>query len=306
MRLAFFGTPDFAVPALAAVRRAGHEIARVYTRAPQPAGRGRKLRRSPVHDHAAGAGIPVATPRTLRDSEIQAEFAALQLDVAVVVAYGLILPAPILAAPVSGCLNIHASLLPRWRGAAPIQRAILAGDDTTGVTIMAMDEGLDTGPILLAEAVPITATTTAGALHDTLADLGARLICDALDCLGAGRLRPTPQPANGVTYADKIAAADAQLDWHQPAADLDRRIRAFAPAPGAWFEHAGNRIKVRAATPVSGRGKPGNVIAAPLTVACGDGALRLDTLQRQGKAPMAAADFVRGYPLTDLINHGAV
>ncbi len=300
MRLAFFGTPDFSVPALQALVDAGHTVARVYTRAPQPAGRGRRLRNSPVHLCADTHGIPVATPGTLRDAQVQVDFAALAVDAAVVVAYGLILPAPVLAAPRLGCLNIHASLLPRWRGAAPIQRAILAGDPATGITIMAMDEGLDTGPMLLVEQVAITPAITAGELHDALAALGAGLICRALAGLAGGDLKPRPQPEDGVTYAAKISPDDAELDWRQPAADLDRRVRAFAPAPGAWFSHAGQRIKVRAATPVAGSGPPGQIIAAPVVVACGDGALRLDTLQRPGKAPMAAADFVRGYPLASL------
>lgn len=300
MRLAFFGTPDFAVAALAALRAAGHDVVRVYTRAPRPAGRGQKLRQSPVHDLADAAGIPVATPKSLRDPQVQADFAALDLDAAVVVAYGLILPPEILTAPRHGCLNIHASLLPRWRGAAPIQRAILGGDAETGVTIMAMDEGLDTGPMLLVETLPITAATTAGMLHDDLAALGARLICQALENLAGGDLKPTPQPADGATYADKITAADAHLDWRNPANHLDRQVRAFAPWPGTWFDHQGKRIKVRAATPVPGQGAPGQVVAPPLTVACGDGALRLETLQREGKAPMAAEAFVRGFPITSL------
>ena len=300
MRLAFFGTPDFSVAALQALVDAGHTVARVYSRAPQPAGRGRRLRNSPVHACADALGLPVATPATLRDPQVQVEFAALAVDAAVVVAYGLILPAAVLAAPRLGCLNIHASLLPRWRGAAPIQRAILAGDTATGVTIMAMDEGLDTGPMLLAEQVAIGPATTAGALHDALADLGARLICQALVGLAAGDLTRQDQPADGITYAAKITPSDAELDWRQSAAVLDRRVRAFAPSPGAWFSHGGQRIKVRAATPVAGSGDPGQIIDPPLVVACGAGALRLDTLQRPGKAPMAAADFVRGYPIPSL------
>ncbi|MGE0255027.1 MAG: methionyl-tRNA formyltransferase [Alphaproteobacteria bacterium] len=296
LRLAFFGTPDFSVPALGALRAAGHDIAAVYTRAPKPAGRGGRLTPSPVHAAAEAAGIAVRTPRTLKDAEVQADFAALGLDAAVVVAYGLLLPAAILDAPRLGCLNIHASLLPRWRGAAPIQRAILAGDDTTGVTIMRMDTGLDTGPMLLAEAVPIGPRETAGTLHDTLAGLGARLVVAALDGLAAGTLAARPQPEDGITYAAKLAREEERLDWTRPAGELDRRVRAFAPAPGAWFEHAGGRIKVRAAE-VAAHGSaaaPGTLLDDALTVACGEGTLRLLTVQREGRAPMDAAAFLRG------------
>jgi len=294
MRIAFLGTPDFSVPALDALRAAGHEIACVYTQPPRPAGRGQSERRSAIHDHAAAADIPVRTPASLRDDDAQAEFAALNLDAAVVVAYGLILPQPVLDAPRLGCINIHASLLPRWRGAAPIQRAIQAGDAETGVTIMQMDAGLDTGPELLRETIPITAETNAGMLHDALAALGGRLIVEALAGLAAGTLQAVAQPETGETYAAKIERGEERIDWGQPAAILDCHVRAFAPWPGAWFEHDGERIKVLAAKLVAGQGVPGTVLDDALTVACGDGALQLVTVQRAGKAAMAAADYLRG------------
>jgi methionyl-tRNA formyltransferase len=297
MRLAFMGTPDFAVPALDALAAAGHEIACVYAQPPRAAGRGVRVRKSPVHEAAERLGLSVRTPVNLKDAPIQAEFAALDLDIAVVVAYGLILPPPILDAPRNGCINIHASLLPRWRGAAPIQRAIEAGDAETGVTLMQMDTGLDTGPMLLAEAVPITPATTGATLHDKLSALGARLIVTALARLERGDLRATAQPADGATYARKLTREEARLDWTQPAALLERRIRAFTPWPGAWFAHDGQRIKVLAASLAAGTGVPGTVLDERLTVACGDGALRLARLQREGKAPMADDVFLRGHAL---------
>lgn len=297
MRIAFLGTPDFSVPALDALRAAGHEVVCVYTQPPRPAGRGQSERRSAVHDRADAAGIPVRTPATLRDAEAQAEFAALNLDAAVVVAYGLILPQPVLDAPKHGCINIHASLLPRWRGAAPIQRAIQAGDSETGVTIMQMDAGLDTGPELLRQAVPITGETNAGMLHDALAELGGRLIVAALAGIVAGTLEAVAQPESGETYAAKIERGEERIDWTLPAIQLDRHVRAFAPWPGAWFEHDGARIKVLAADVVAGHGEAGTVLDDMLTVACGDGALRLVTVQRAGKAAMAAADYLRGRPI---------
>ncbi len=296
MRLAFFGTPEFAVPALEALVAARHELACVYTQPPRAAGRGQQPRPSPVQ--AAARRLPVRTPAALKDPETERAFAALDLDVGIVVAYGLILPASILTAPRHGCLNIHASLLPRWRGAAPIQRAILMGDKETGVTIMQMDEGLDTGPMLLAESVPISADATAESLHDELASLGARLIVEALARLAAGTLAPTPQPVAGVTHAPKLARAEGRLDWTRPAAELARRVRAFAPWPGAYFDHAGEHIKVLAAEAVAGTGAPGAMLDERLTVACGEGALRLTRLQRGGKRVMAAADFLRGYALS--------
>jgi methionyl-tRNA formyltransferase len=233
----------------------------------------------------------------LKDKGVQAAFAAYELDVAVVVAYGLILPKPILDMPRLGCVNIHASLLPRWRGAAPIQRAILAGDSETGVIIMAMDEGLDTGPELLKKSVPIEASTTAEILHDQLSTLGARLIVEALEGLAAGKISPTPQSNEGTTYADKLSREEGRLDWSRPAAELERQVRAFSPWPGAWFEHDGSRLKVNAAELADGVSAPGTVLDGQLTIACGEGALRLLTVQREGRAAVAAADLLRGYPI---------
>lgn len=296
LRLAFLGTPDFARVSLEALAAARHEIAAVYCQPPRPAGRGKKPRPSPVQVYAEAQGWEVRTPRRLKDPEEQARFAALRLDVAVVAAYGLILPKPILEAPRRGCLNVHASLLPRWRGAAPIQRAILAGDAETGITIMQMDEGLDTGGILLQKALPIGPRTTASELHDALAALGGELIVEALK---DGGLTARPQPAEGVTYAAKLERQEGQLDWRESAAALDRRRRAFAPWPGAWFEAAGERIKVLDSEIAAGSGgtTPGQVLDDALTVACGEGALRLTLVQRAGKTPMAAAAFLRGFDL---------
>ena len=299
LRLAFLGTPDFARVSLEALAAAGHEIAAVYSQPPRPAGRGKKLRPSPVQAFAEARDWAVRTPKRLKDPEAQAAFAALDLDVAVVAAYGLILPKTTLEAPRLGCLNVHASLLPRWRGAAPIQRAILAGDRETGITIMQMDEGLDTGAILLREAIPIGARSTARELHDALAALGGRLIVEALEGLAADRLTPRPQPEAGATYAAKLERNEGRLDWRAPAEALDRRRRAFAPWPGAWFEAAGERIKVldsEVAKRPAGAA-PGEVLDAALTIACGDGALRPLSLQRAGKQPMTAAEFLRGFPL---------
>jgi len=297
LRLAFMGSADFSVPSLEALLDAGHEVAAVYCQPPRPAGRGHHLRLSPVHRLAEFRGIPVRTPKTLRAPDVQESFTGLDLDAAVVAAYGLILPAPILAAPRLGCLNVHASLLPRWRGAAPIQRAILAGDTETGVTIMQVDQGLDTGPMLLADAVPITPDTTTEMLHDTLATLGARLIVTALDGVADGRLTPRPQPADGVTYAHKLDRDEGRLDWTLPATVLERTVRALNPAPGVWFEHAGERIKVLAAEATDVSGPPGTVLDSAPTIACGTGALRPTRLQRPGRAPLAAEAFLRGFPL---------
>ena len=286
-RLVFMGTPAYAVPALDALVAGGHSIAAVYTQPPRAAARGRKVRPTAVAERAGAAGIEVRTPPSLKPAEVQAAFAALDADLAVTVAYGLILPPAALAAPRLGCINAHASLLPRWRGAAPIQRAIMAGDEVTGVTVMRMDEGLDTGPVLAAEAVPIGPETTGGSLHDTLAALSARLIVDAVAGLADGTLAETPQP-------------EAAIDWRTPAARIERTVRALNPAPGAWFSHEGERIKVLAAAEAvaSSDAPPGTVIDAALTVACGDGsALRPLRLQRAGKAPMAADAFLRGRPI---------
>jgi methionyl-tRNA formyltransferase len=295
LRIAFMGTPEFALPALAALMEAGHEVACVYTQPPRPAGRGKKAQVSILHAFAVLNKLQVRYPESLRDAEAQAEFAALDLDVAVVAAYGLILPKPVLEAPRYGCLNIHASLLPRWRGAAPIQRAILAGDEETGVTIMQMDEGLDTGPMLLQERVPIGPDTDAAELHETLALLGARMIVDALDRLEAGRLAGTPQPELGVTYAAKVDKGETRIDWSLTAEELVRRVNAFSPYPGAWFELDGERVRVLSAEAKDGDGAPGTVLDERLTVACGDRALRILGLQLAGKSAMAAESFLRGH-----------
>lgn len=288
------GTPDFSVPALNALAGAGHEIAAVYTRAPRPAGRGQKDRPSPVQLRAEALGLPVRHPKTLRTPEAKDDLADLRADVAVVVAYGLILPKPVLDAPARGCLNIHASLLPRWRGAAPIHRAILAGDAETGVCIMAMEEGLDTGPVLLRAAIPIGATDTTGDLHDRLAQLGARLIVDALARLDA--LKAEPQAADGVTYAAKIDKAEAAVDWTRPAIEVDRQIRGLSPFPGAWTTHAGRRLKLLRSRLAEGDGAPGEVVHG-MTIACGAGAVDILEVQAEGRARQDAASFLRGAPI---------
>jgi methionyl-tRNA formyltransferase len=297
VRLAFMGSPDFAVPTLRALAGAGHEIAAVYCQPPKPAHRGQALTRCPVHVAADELGLPVRTPARLRkDEAAQRAFTALDLDAAVVAAYGLILPATMLAAPRRGCLNVHASLLPRWRGAAPIQAAILAGDSETGVSIMRMDEGLDTGPVLLAEAVPITEETTAAALHDALAALGARLILRAL----AEDPPAVPQAAEGATYAPKLGPADRPLDFRLDAATLARRVRALNPWPGTVAEHRGMTLKVLAAAPEreATTDRPCGTLLGGGRVACGGGTvLRLTRLQRPGKAPLEADAFLRGHPL---------
>jgi methionyl-tRNA formyltransferase len=294
LRLAFMGSPDFAVPALRALHEAGHVIAAVYAQPPRPAGRGQALRPSPVQAVAERLGLAVRTPAGLRkDAEAQAAFAALDLDAAVVAAYGLILPPAMLAAPARGCLNIHASLLPRWRGAAPIQAAILAGDAESGITVMQMEAGLDTGPMLLRAAVPITPRTTGASLHDALAEIGAELILRALDEWPA----PVPQPAEGVTYAPKLERADARLDWTQPAAALDRRVRAFDPWPGTATTLGGATLKVLAAEPAEGDGPAGVTLDDRLTVACGQGALRLLRVQLPGRAALPVEAFLRGHPV---------
>jgi len=296
LRVIFMGTPEFAVAALKPIATR-HRVAAVYTQPPRPAGRGQKDRESPVHELAAQLGLPVFTPTTLKDPETQAAFAAHNADVAVVAAYGLILPRAILAAPRLGCINIHASLLPRWRGAAPIQRAIMAGDAETGVTIMQMEAGLDTGPMMLKGTVPITDQTTAGGLHDSLAVTGANLIMTALERLAEGNLPATPQPPGGITLAPKIDKAEAAIDFTKPAAQVLRHIHGLSPFPGAWFTHAGERIKVLRVEKAAGSGVPGAVIGNDLTVACGEGAIRLVSLQRAGKSAVDASAFLRGYPL---------
>jgi len=294
LRLAFMGSPDFAVPALRALHAAGHEIVAVYCQPPRPAGRGHRETPCPVHRVALELGLPVRTPvRLHRDAAEHAAFAAFGLDAAVVAAYGLILPKPMLDAPRRGCLNIHASLLPRWRGAAPIQAAILAGDTETGITIMRMEEGLDTGPMLLKATVPIGSHDTTPVLHDALATLGARLILEAL----ATDPPAVPQPAEGATYAPKLTKEDGRLDWRQEAVALDRRVRALNPWPGTYFEHAGEPVRVLAAEPAPGAGPPGQVLDDAATIACGTGALRLIRLQRPGRTPLPAEAFLRGFPL---------
>jgi methionyl-tRNA formyltransferase len=304
MKLAFLGTSEFAVPALRALVDAGHEVIAVYTRAPKPAGRGQQERRTPVHELALALGLPVRTPKNIRSEEEAQAFKALDLDAAVVVSYGHILPKSFLEAPILGCINIHGSLLPRWRGAAPIHRAILAGDAETGVTTMRMDEGLDTGAMLLAERTPISAADTAETVHDRLAELGARLIVSTLDGLLAKTLEAVPQSEAGVTYAHKLGREEGALDWRRPAAELERKVRAFHPWPGTWFEVAtesGNeRIKVLAAGLALAGGAPGTVSMGrdgfPV-VACGIGGLKLLKLQRAGKSAQSADAFLRGFAL---------
>ncbi|MEO5375494.1 MAG: methionyl-tRNA formyltransferase [Alphaproteobacteria bacterium] len=296
LRIVFMGTPDFAVTILEALV-ARHDVVRVYSQPPRPAGRGQKERPSPVHETAIRHGIPVHTPTSLKSAEEQAIFASLGADVAVVAAYGLLLPPAILEAPRLGCLNVHASLLPRWRGAAPIHRAVMAGDTVSGVTIMRMDAGLDTGPMLLTEEVALGDTTTAGSLHDQLAEVGGRLIVAALDLLATGTLVERPQPEHGVTYAAKLKADDGRLDWRRPAVELAAMVRGLSPWPGAWLEHAGIRIKVLSAVAAPGVGAAGTLLDDRLTIACGVGALQLTTVQRSGRNPMDGAAFLRGYPL---------
>ncbi len=297
LRLAVMGTPDFAVPTLDALVNDGHEIACVYAQPARPAGRGQKPRPSAMEAWARDHSLDVRTPVTLKDPAEHQAFRDLALDAAVVAAYGLILPRPILEAPRLGCLNVHASLLPRWRGAAPIQRAILEGDAETGVTIMQMDAGLDTGPILMTESTPIRPDDTGRSLHDRLAEMGAWLILRALDGVAAGALEPTPQPTEGVTYAKKLERDEAKIDWSQPATRIARMVRAFDPWPVAFFDLGTERIKVWGAESAVGSGAPGAVLDEHLTVACGDGALRLTRLQRAGGKAMEAEAFLRGYPV---------
>ena len=293
LRIVFMGTPAFAAVALKALVDAGHEVVAVYSQPPRPKGRGMETQKSPVHLLAEEQGIAVRTPTSLRAAEPAAAFTALQPDIAVVAAYGLILPRAVLDAPRHGCLNIHASLLPRWRGAAPIQRAIMAGDQETGVTIMQMEEGLDTGPMLLKEELAIGADMNAGALHDALAEIGARLIVQALDQLPD--LKPLPQPADGVTYAAKITKEECRIDWRRSAAELDRRVRGLSPAPGAFTEIGGERLTILAADLVSAAGTPGTIVDDRLTIACGEGALRPTLVKRAGKRAMSAEEMLRGF-----------
>jgi methionyl-tRNA formyltransferase len=293
MRLIFMGTPEFSVPALKALA-ARHDVLAVYSQPPRPAGRGQKDRPSPVQAAAEVLGIPVRTPVSLRSPEALADFAALNADLAVVVAYGLILPQAILDAPRLGCLNIHASLLPRWRGAAPIHRAVMAGDRQTGVTIMRMEAGLDTGPMLLSRTTPIGAGDTTGVLHDRLSQLGAGLILDALDRIA--ELVPVPQPEAGVTYAAKIDKAEARTDWSRRADDVDRLIRGLSPFPGAWCMAGDERLKLLGSRVAAGAGPPGQVMGG-LTVACGSGAVEILLAQREGRRPVTAEQLLQGRAL---------
>lgn len=302
LRVVFMGTPAFSVPVLSEILAAGHDVVAAYSQPPRPAGRGMAETPSPVHQFAREAGVVVRTPRTLRDAAEQDAFRALDAEVAVVVAYGLILPKPVLDAPRFGCLNVHASKLPRWRGAAPIQRAIMAGDAETAVMVMRMEEGLDTGPVCLAEHVSIGPDMTAGDLHDRLSLVGAGLMVRALAALERGQLGETAQPAEGVTYAAKIDKAETRIDFTKSARDVHNHIRGLSPFPGAWFEAAPpggkpERIKVLRATLADGGGAPGTVLDGRLTIACGSGAVRLVEVQRAGKKPTTAEDMLRGFPL---------
>lgn len=298
LRLAFMGSPEFSIPSLHALIDAGHHVVCVYTQPAKPAGRGHKETPCPVHAEALRLGIEVRTPKTLRNAGDQAEFRALDLDCAIVVAYGLILPEEILTAPTLGCLNVHASLLPRWRGAAPIQRAIMAGDAETGVGIMKMDAGLDTGDVLAEARTPISADETASTLHDRLSAMGAELLVQTLGDYAAGNIAPMPQPEIGVTYAHKLERSEGRLDFTKPAVELERAVRALNPWPGTWFEHDGERFKVAAVEVVPGvSSAPGTVIDDRLAVACGDGGLRPLRLQRPGKSMTDVDAFLRGYQL---------
>jgi methionyl-tRNA formyltransferase len=301
LRLIFMGTPDFAVPTLLELVSHGHEVVAVYTRAPKPAGRGMKLQPTPVEQEARRLGIPVLTPSTLKTPEALEEFRARDADAAVVVAYGMILPQAILDAPPLGCFNLHGSLLPRWRGAAPINRAIMAGDAESGVMVMKMDIGLDTGDVAMAERLAISDSMTASDLHDALAPLGADLMVRAMGALDRGGLQLQQQPEEGVTYAGKIDKAEARIDWKRPAREVLRHIHGLSPFPGAWCEFAGEgkpaRVKILRCELAKGSGAPGEVLDNSLTIACGDGAIRIVELQRAGKGPMKSADFLRGTPV---------
>ncbi len=297
MKIVFMGTPDFAVPTLQALAGSGHDIVAVYTQPPRASGRGQSPRPTPVHRSATELGLEVRTPRSLRNADDQKALSALAVDAAAVVAYGLILPEPVLNAPRHGSFNVHASLLPRWRGAAPIQRAIMAGDAETGVCIMRMDKGLDTGPVCLSERVPIVDGMTAGELHDRLAALGAPLMCKALEELQSGRLDCSDQPSDGAIYAEKISKSEAKIDFTRPARVVLRTIHGLSPFPGAWFEAGQVRIKILKAEPVQANGRPGEVLDNQLTIACSDGAIRPTLLQRAGKGAMNRSDFQRGFDL---------
>lgn len=297
--IVFMGTAAFAVPSLVALHRSRHRLCAVYTQPPRPAGRGHKLRPTPVHEAAAELGLDVRTPTSLKDPGIQAELRALAADVGVVAAYGLILPEAVLDAPGHGCLNLHGSLLPRWRGAAPVQRAIMAGDEETGIDIFVMEPGLDTGPVLASERVPIPPDATAGSLLDTLAERAARMVVPTVEGHVTGELVAVPQPETGVTYAHKIDKSEGRIDWHRPAVVIERLVRALEPHPGAFTDHGATRIRVRSAEvlPEPSDAPPGTVLDDALTVACEEGRLRLKLLQRAGGKPLDAASFLRGHPL---------
>ena len=298
LRLIFMGTPKFSVPTLLDLSGQGHDIAAVYTRAAKPGGRrGLELMPSPVEREARKLGLAVHTPASLKSAEAHAAFAAHNADAAIVVAYGLILPKPILDAPRLGCFNLHASLLPRWRGAAPIHRAIMAGDAESGVTVMKMDEGLDTGDMAMADPMSIGADMTTGELHDALSQRGASVMAGALSALERGTLRFTPQPAEGVSYAAKIDKAETRIDWHKPWKEVHDHIRGLSLFPGAWCEFAGERVKVLRTTQGAGSGSPRAVLDGNLTIACGDGAVRIVELQKAGGRPMRAEEFLRGTPI---------
>jgi methionyl-tRNA formyltransferase len=302
LRITFAGTPDFAVPALLMLAASGHRIVAVYCQPDRPAGRGRKPRACPVKRKALELGIPVSQPRTLRNAETQAELRALDLDLMVVAAYGLILPAGVLSTPRQGCINVHASLLPRWRGAAPIQRAILAGDETSGISIMQMDEGLDTGPVLAVSEVPIHPAMTGGELHDTLATEGARLLASVLETVTQGTLEATAQPVDGATYADKIDKSEARIDWTRPATLIERQVRAFNPWPVAFTAHRGEALRIWDARALDAPAAqpPGQVIAesrAGIDVCCGEGRLRITRLQLPGKRPVTSEAFLNAHRL---------
>jgi len=298
MRIAFMGTPDFAVPTLKALLDAGHDVVAVYSQPPRRAGRGKQERKSPVHTYAEEQGLTVHTPRTLKDADEQGKLAALDLDYAVVVAYGQLLPKPVLDAPKYGCVNVHASLLPRWRGAAPIHRAIMAGDKETGVCIMLMEEGLDTGPVLKRVTIPIGDSDTTLDLHDQLAHIGADCVDEALIGYTKGAITPEAQPDNGVTYAKKIDKAEAKIDWSKPAEEIDCMVRGLSPFPGAWCEIEGERVKFLNGRTVEMSGETGTVIDENFTIACGDGAYQPSLIQKAGKSAMDTESFLRGKPLT--------
>ncbi len=297
LKLVFMGTPDFAVPSLAEIVAVGHEVCAVYTRAPKAAGRGLSEKPSPVHRFAQKAGLSVFHPPTLKNEEEQARLRTLSPDVIVVVAYGLLLPQAVLDIPQLGCLNLHASLLPRWRGAAPIQRAIMAGDAESGVMVMRMEAGLDTGPVAMAEKIPIASDMTALELHDKLSVLGADLLHRALAALERGALHFSPQAETGVTYAHKIGKEETRIDWKKPAQGIHNHIRGLSPYPGAWFTHENERIKVLRSETIKAQGEPGVVLNEQLTIACGENAVQLKILQRAGKQPIDTEDFLRGFPI---------